>query len=340
MSNLEQALPSNNDCSATRILSDADIHQVFDWKQAATALEDAYRQRTNADNFPPRSMARGDGVWLRTLSGVFANGSIMGSKQIAASIKGRKASYLISLFDQQSSQLLCLMDAQSITGFRTAATSALAVQYLVQRPIGKVAVIGSGYEAKTHTRALLQLLSVGTIQVFSPRESSREAFVRELSDLPSDIQTATTAEQAVENADVVICAARSRDESPTCLGQWLRPGMTVVSIGSTLPEQRELDTDAIDVARIIVADMVEEVAFDTGDMIAAAQNKVAFDKKLISLEQLIQGDHPSRKADDIVIYKSVGAAIQDLAVATMCYHKALTQNLGISLPSAIIPVLK
>ncbi len=322
------------------LLTDAHVMDVFDWESAAHALESVYALPGLEAGFPPRSMARGEGVWLRTLSGVLPGGGIMGSKQISVSIKSRKASYLISLFDQETSRLLCLMDAQSITGYRTAATSALAVKHLVTRPIGKVAVVGSGYEAKNHVRALAAMMPLGRIEVFSPREKSRQGFVDELSGTGLDLATVDAAEKAVQDADVVICAARSRDESPTVKGAWLRPGMTVVSIGSTLPEQRELDEEAIEKAGLIVADMPEEVADDTGDMLAARKANVAFESKLFSLSSLVRKEVARRNESDITLYKSVGAAVQDLAVALMCYRRAVERGLGVALLDSISPVSK
>jgi ornithine cyclodeaminase/alanine dehydrogenase-like protein (mu-crystallin family) len=63
----------------------------------------------------------------------------------------------------------------------------------------------------------------------------------------------------VAGADLLVCAARSRDEQPALRGAWLEPGMTVISIGSTVPEQRELDVEAIAGADVVVADQVHEV---------------------------------------------------------------------------------
>jgi hypothetical protein len=78
-------------------LTDADVRAVFDWHSAIDALRQAYSAPANAAMFPPRGMARGEGVWLRTLSGLNPGGGLMGAKLIAASICDRRASYLIPL---------------------------------------------------------------------------------------------------------------------------------------------------------------------------------------------------------------------------------------------------
>jgi ornithine cyclodeaminase/alanine dehydrogenase len=325
----------------TLFLTDADVNSVFDWRAAVEALRAAYSAPQHAANFPPRTMARGKKRWLRTLSGVSPDGLVMGSKQIAANVEGGRASYLISLFDQETAELLALLDGSSITGFRTAATSALAADALAPASPLRVAVIGSGFEAKKHVAALAAIRDLVQVSVFSPKPASRARFIDELRDLELAMEPAETAQAAVREADLVVCAARSHDETPTIRGEWLRPGQTILSIGSTLPEQREADSDTIRRADLIVADMIEEVAHETGDMIAAVKDGVSFSEKLVSLAAVIGGaasGRPSREA--IVLYKSVGAAVQDIAIADQCFRVAAERRLGTELPVTIEPVRK
>ena len=331
----------NTDGPVTLFLTDADVRKVFDWKLAVAALRSAYGAAEDPNRYPVRSMARGDGVWLRTLSGVSSDGRLMGAKLIAASMRRKRASYLIPLFDQESVDLLALLDGNSITGLRTAATSALAADCLAPaRPL-QVAVIGSGFEASMHLRALVELRPVAGVRVYSPNPSSRARYVAQFREMGVAVTSADSAPEAVEGADLVICAARSRDETPTLLGRWLSPGTTVVSIGSTLPEQREVDAEVIARADRIVADMVEEVVHDTGDMLAAKQAGVAFDHKVVSLAAVVGGRHPGRTSErEILLYKSVGSGLQDLAVAAMCYTRAVERSVVTPLPVTIAPVDK
>ncbi|MEA1673214.1 ornithine cyclodeaminase family protein [Nitrospirillum sp. BR 11163] len=322
-------------------LTDADVRSVFDWKAAADALKTAYAAPAAPDLFPPRTMARRQGLWLRTLSGIAPDGGLMGAKLISANIRAGVASYLIPLLDQETAELVALLDGNSITGFRTAVTSAVVADALASAGALRVAVIGSGFEAKNHVRALAALRPLDQVSVYSPNPDSRARFIAELGDLGIPMRDADSARATLGDADVAICAARSRDESPTLLGGWLRPGMTVISIGSTLPEQRELDPEAIRRADLIVADMVEEVAHDTGDMIAAARAGVGWEGRLVALADVIGGRHPARTApDQILLYKSVGAAIQDLAVAALCAGRARQLGIGTMLPVSITPVRK
>jgi len=325
----------------TTFLTDADVRAVFDWPSAITALRVAYSAPADVARFPSRAVARGDGVWLRTLSGIPANGALMGAKLIAASMTNRSVTYLIPLFDQETAELVALLDGNAVTGFRTAATSALAAGILTPDKPLRLGVIGSGFEAQHHVRALAATRELSAITVFSPNPASRARFTERLADLAVTLTSAESAPAATAGADLVVCAGRSRDEQPTLRGAWLEPGMTVVSIGSTLPEQREVDAEVIERAELIVADQVDEVACDTGDMIAAKYAGVVFDDKLVPLGDVVAGRVSGRPSPDgVVLYKSVGAAIQDLAVAAMCVRRAAEWQAGTPLPVSISPVRK
>lgn len=322
-------------------LTDSDVRSSFDWREAGEALRTAYAADITPSMSPPRTMARQPGFWLRTLSGIAADRELAGAKLITFNKDPRSASYLISLLDQRSTELVALLDGNSVTAFRTAATSALAAHTLARTGTSRVAVIGSGFEARNHVRALQAMRQIDGVAVFSPNPASRIAFIDHLGDTGIALRDAESAPSALEGADIVICAARARNETPTLRGEWLRPGMTVVSIGSTLPEQREVDAEVIRRAEVIVADMVEEVAHETGDMIEASHAGVDWQERLVSLADLIAGRVPGRTRDDeIILYKSVGAAIQDLTVAALCVERARELGLGTWLPVSINPVKK
>lgn len=332
--------PTADAIPPTRLLSDADVAALADWPSAVAALAAAYGNDVRAALVPPRSMARGDGFWLRSLTAISPHGATMGCKLIAASPRARRASYLISLFDQQTMALLALIDGNRVTGLRTAATAVLAVDRLAPaRPL-RVAVIGAGFEARNALECLARVRALQAVRVYSPTPASRERFAAGLR--PAlDITAVDGPESAVRDADVVLCAARSRDESPVLRGAWLPAGATVVSLGSTLPEQREVDTDCMARAACIVADMPEEVARDTGDGIAAAQAGVDLAARLVPLADLVGGRVPARRrADDLVLYKSVGSALQDVVIAEMLFDRARAQGRGITLPAPIVPVAK
>jgi ornithine cyclodeaminase/alanine dehydrogenase len=330
----------------TLLLGDADIQAVFGWRPAIAALRAAYAAMGDGApghraRYPARSVARGDHGWLRVLSGVPGDGGLMGAKIIAAAPSARRVSYLIALFDQESAELTALVDGNAITGYRTAATSALAADLLTGPGPLTVGVLGSGFEARKHLRALAAIRDLAGARVYSPRAESRQRFADELADLGIPVTCGPAAADAVSGAHLIICAARSRDETPVLSGRWLEPGMTVVSVGSTAPEQREIDPEVIARAEVIVADVVAEAVRDTGDFIAARAAGVAADDRVASLAALVSGHAPGRTGTgQVVLYKSVGSAVQDLAVAGMCARAAAAAGLGTRFPVPIDVIRK
>ena len=324
----------------TLFISDADVATLADWRSTVAALAAAYAAVVKPAMVPPRSMARGDGIWLRSLTAVSPLGGMMGCKLIAASPRARRASYLIALFDQDTMALSALIDGNRVTGLRTAATAAVAVDRLApQRPL-KVGVIGAGFEARNALECLAAFRTLQAVRVFSPTPASREHFAEGLR--PGlEIAAVASPQLAVQDADVVLCAARSKDESPVLCGAWLPGGCTVVSLGSTLPEQREVDEATMARAACIVADMPEEVLHDTGDAMAAVKAGVDVAGKLVSLADLVAGRLvPRHNSADIVLYKSVGSALQDIVVAEMLLARARQLGLGAALPATIVPIAK
>lgn len=235
-----------------------------------------------------------------------------------------------------------LIDGNQITGIRTAATAAVAIDVLAPRRALRIAMLGSGFEARAQLTALAAVRDITSVKVFSPTSENRERFAEHFrTTLKLSVEPTSTPEAAVLGADVVVCAARARNESPVLFGKWLEPGMTVVSIGSTLPEQREVEVDVIEHARLIVADMPEEVTHDTGDMLAAKRSGIEFMHKLASLNDIIGERRTAREsADDIVLYKSVGSALQDVVIAEMLFARARARGIGTVLAASIAPVAK
>jgi ornithine cyclodeaminase/alanine dehydrogenase len=217
---------------------------------------------------------------------------------------------------------------------RTAGTSAVAVDCLAPERDLRVAVLGSGREAAAHVNAIATVRKIASLRVYSPTPANRERFAHQFaSELSVDCRAVDSARTALAEADLIIAAARSHDETPILDGAWLRPGMMVVSIGSTVPEQREVNAEVVRRADLIVADVPQEVSDETGDMLAAREAGVAFEHKLVPLSEVVRGQCAIRQhADNIVMFKSVGSGLQDIAVSEMCYAKARAANAGTVLP--------
>jgi alanine dehydrogenase len=309
---------------------------VFSWREAIDAVAASYAARPRHSAVPPRTVASDDQAWLRTLPALPPGGRYFGAKLMgmatAAPVPG--AEYVIVLYDRQTSRIAAFVDGHRVTAYRTAATSAAALERLAQPGPIRLAVLGSGLEASMHVRAFAAVRAIESITIYSPTAERREAFAaRAASELGVESKAVRDPEAAVSGASVVLAAARSHGEAPILFGDWLPPVTTVVSIGSTVPSQREIDASVVAACDLIVCDDVEEVSEQTGDMIEAARAGIDFRDRTFSLQRLLAGELDERvAAARRPLFKSVGGGLQDVVVAEVVLRRALDAGVATPLP--------
>lgn len=324
----------------TLFLSDADVAELANWDAVIAALAVAYARPEDSAATPDRVVVPTATGWQRVMPSAPPGSRFGGSKTISASIKNGLVSYLISLFDQHDSHLAALIDGNRITGLRTAGTAAAALTRLVPKYPVVVAVIGSGFEARAQLRAAARVVSVREVRVSSPTAANRERFAAELSEeLGIPVRASESAEAAVRGADLILCAARSRDESPTVLADWVADNATVISVGSTTPTQMELDPALIGRAALVVADALKEVLHDSGDMLEA--HRAGFNPAVITVSlHDVMGGKVERPSQGIAIYKSTGSGFQDIVIAELLYTRAVELGIGTALPVGVLTIRK
>lgn len=310
--------------------------EVFRWQDAIDALQASYARPAEPSSIPPRAIGGAEGAWLRTLPAVPPGGRYFGAKLMGAAMRSATpgVEYVVVLFDRETSRLAAFLDANVITGLRTAATSAAALARIAPATPLRLAVLGSGLEATMHTRAFASIRLFTELSVFSPTPARRDAFAKTMTEeLRLPVRSTASAEEAVRGADVVLAAARSRGEQPILYGDWIKPGAAVVSIGSTVPEQREIDVSVVKRSDLIVCDVLDEVLEQTGDMIAAKKAGIDFSDTAIGLTALFTADGHRRVTEATApLFKSVGSGLQDIVVAELILTGALAAGLATQLP--------
>lgn len=320
-------------------VSSAVVQALLDWPAIIRSLQAAYGAVADPAATPRRTVAANQGAWLRCLSAMPPGSRYFGAKLMAMApgVHGRGVDYVIVLFDRQTSRLAALVDGNLVTGYRTAATSAAALDRLLGPGPVRVGVLGSGLEANMHVQALAGVRAIQSLAVYSPTAANRERFAAAFERrLKAPCVAVDSAEAAVTDQDVVLAAARSRQEQPILFGDWLTPGMTVVSIGSTVPEQREVDVSVVERCDLIVCDDLAEVTQESGDMLAAARAGVHFADKVFSLGALVRGEIPGQDLARLPMFKSIGGGLQDVVVAELFLRKALAEGLVTALPMQLL----
>jgi alanine dehydrogenase len=316
---------------------------VLSIEDAIQALQMAYASPVDSRNTPRRTIVDGDGAGFRVLPSAPPATRYFGAKLMGATTTSgrfRGVGYVIVLFDREAGEIAALVDGKFITGCRTAATSAAALDRLAPPGPIRLGVLGSGFEASMHVRAFAAVRPVQEVIVFSPTPERRAAFATTMTDaLGVPCHAAESADAAADlfrtSVDVVLAAARSRGEKPILFGDDLRPGVTVVSIGSTVPQQREIDASVVERCDLIVCDDVGEVVDETGDMIAAADAGLSFRDRCVSLHALMSGEAEElRKRAEIRMFKSVGSGLQDVVIAGLVLDRAIESGRATPLPVA------
>jgi ornithine cyclodeaminase len=139
--------------------------------------------------------------------------------------------------------------------------------------------------------------------------------LRQHSNAPS-VHVVEALEAEVREADVISCVTAASD--PVVFGDWLKPGAFLDLVGSHTPERRECDDQAVSRARIYV-DTLEGALAEAGDLLIPLQMGTIEQANIVGdLHGLCRGSVPGRGTpDEIILFKSVGTALEDLAAAQL-----------------------
>ena len=313
------------------VISAEETQQVLTWEPLIDSIVEAYRVEADPRSSPGRLIAANGAQSMRCMPAISPMGRYMGTKHVVKSPDGFR--YAITLFDKETSELAFVIDGIHITAMRTAATSAAALIRLSHHTPIQLAVLGSGTEARNHLAAIASVRDLSHIRVFSPSDQSRLRFVEwARAELGLDVEAAGSAERAVDGARCVVAAARAQGEKPVLHADWIAAADCVVSVGSTLPVQRELDVSVLAAAALVVADEPSEVLNETGDLLAAAVAGVDVAPKLRSFHSLVrhQLDSELSATPGLRVFKSVGSGLQDVAAAERIAQDCLAAGLGLN----------
>lgn len=214
---------------------------------------------------------------------------------------------------------VAVLDGAMVTRLRTGAASALASTYLSRADSAHLLVIGTGALAPYMALAHCAVRPIRRIGVFGRRaERVRETVeeMRALLDGDVDVEPATSLETAVGAADIISCATSSAQ--PVLEGRWLRPGAFIDLVGSFSAARREADDEVVRRSRLFV-DTFEGALAEAGDLLEPLKRGLISRERIEGeLADLVSGRATGRRrSDEIILFKSVGTAIEDLAAAQL-----------------------
>lgn len=235
------------------------------------------------------------------------------------------------LLDGTTGATLALLDGTMLTKRRTACASGLASRYLSRPDATRLLMIGTGALAPELIRVHAKVRPITDVAIWGRTPAQAEALAARLSaSLPAAIGRATDVrvvrdrQAAVEQADIISCATLS--EAPLVEGAWLHEGQHVDLVGAYTPRMRESDDHAVQRARLYV-DTRAGALREGGDVVQPLASGAISEAHVIAdLFELARGQRAGRAAGDaasITLFKSVGAALEDLAAAELAVERAV-----------------
>lgn len=318
------------------LLGGRDIESLLEPGVTVGAVEAAMRELSRGEAVQPlRTVvdlpsARGSALFMPA---VLPAADALGVKLVTIHPENRA----IDLPTHHAAVLLCdaatgrpqaLLEGASLTARRTAAVSALATRLLAPAEVRVLALVGTGVQARHHLPFLLAERSFERVRVWSPRADSRRRFVERLqpsTEVP--IEAVPDAERAVRGADVVVTATSSPE--PVLERSWIADGVHLNAIGASTATTREIDAATVASARLFV-DHRQAAFAEAGELLLAIEEgAIGADHVEAELGEVAAGSHPGRRtADEITLFKSLGLAVQDLAVARLALERATERGAG------------
>jgi ornithine cyclodeaminase len=298
-------------------LTDVHVDKLIDYRQALPVLKSAFVALADGRAaIQTRVRTESGGVKLSTLGAVIPDAGFVGAK-VYTTIAGH-FDFVIVLFSTEDGRPLAMVDAQSITRIRTAATTVLAAQALAREGAEVCAVLGTGVQGTAHAEAIGELLDVREIRIAGEGADQVAQRVR-LGIQRKDVQVISMPPgDAIKDADIVVTATRATE--PLFDGSLVKRGAFVAAIGSSLPNTRELDNTLLRRASTVVVDCIEQARAEAGDLILAGAD-VDW-SRVQELSAVLAGDvSTNSESDDVAVYKAVGIGLQDIAVAGLVFSR-------------------
>lgn len=298
--------------------ADSEIAILLDYGDVRNTLEEVFQDLASgrASVFPRYRANCGD-IKLSAMGGIWLSRNVAGIKAYPT-VRGQ-FSFLISLFGITDNRPLAVIQANEITRLRTAALASLAASRSADPRAKKLALIGAGVQGSAIAEALGDCFRFEQVCVADPvlhRYSASQLASR----LKAHVQVCTP-EEAVREADIVVTASRSK--TPVFDGAWLKPGCFVAAIGTSSPDGRELDDETMRRAGRVIVEWKPQSTVEAGEIALSLAQGSLHPEKIVDLAEIYRSEQSWRaNADEIVVFKSVGIGLVDVATAWLAMERA------------------
>ena len=319
------------------LLSESDLKRVLDMRELIPAMRDALAHFSRGDVVQPvrptLEIAPAGGYYS-TMPAYLRDeqGGALGMKSVTffpGNAGGAFPTHLatVLLLDPATGALVALLDGRLITELRTAAVTAVSVDLLARRDAGRLAILGSGVQARSHLAAIALVRRLASVTVWSRQAAHAAGFARDMAGTVScPIRSAESVREAMRGAEIVVAVTAARE--PITDAAWLEPGMHLCAVGSSVADMRELDAATVARCRVFV-DSRASAEVEAGDLILAMrEGRIGPGHIVAELGEVAAGAPGRRSDDEITLFKSLGLAVEDVVTARLAVARAKSVGAG------------
>ena len=289
-------------------ITEEDVSRLLPMRSAIDCLRSAFLAyaKGDAQNQPRRRLILPTGSVLHSMAAAY--GKYFGTKVYSTNVK-HGAHFTFLLYDSDTAEPLAQFEANYLGQIRTGAVSGLAADLLAPDKPLEVAFLGSGFQARSQYEAIAAVRPIAVARVWSRTEDKRKQFAA-----ATGAGAVDSAAAACEGADVIVTATFAKD--PVIPSPAVKTDALILAMGANAANRREVPEELVRRARII-ADDVEQCRIEAGDLILA---NVDWDR-VESLAGVVASNGEAGKDRQLTVFKSVGLALEDVAVAAFVYEQ-------------------
>lgn len=288
-------------------ITEDQVRDLLPMRECIVLMREVFKDlRTGAaQNQVRRRLNLPTGSTLHSLAGAW--GKYFGTKIYSSNPKVG-ANFFFLLFDAETARPLAQFEANYLGQIRTGAASGFATDILAAPDASALAIIGSGFQARSQFEAIRLVRSIREVRVWSRNRAKCEEFANSIG-----ATACATAEHALRGADIVATATSARE--PVLESAWIAAGTHINAMGSNQAQKRELPSDLIARAQLIAVDSMEQAKIEAGDLLLAPVDWA--DPRIVELSKL-----EARPAGSpVTIFKSIGLGVEDVAAAGYVYEQ-------------------
>ena len=314
-----------------RVLTRQDVVDAVPMPAAIDAVAEAYQELSAGKAQSPVRLALNAALGTALfMPGYLMDTGAMGAKIVSVFQKNQERGLasihgVVLMLDPETGVPMAIMDGTYLTALRTGAGSGVATRALARGDARVLTVFGAGGQARAQIEAVRAVRPIEEVRVVSRGGTSARALAAELEGV--DARAVDDPTEAVRGADV-ICAATT-STTPVFPAEAADPGVHVNGVGSFKPDMQEIAAELLLRARVFV-DARDAALEEAGDLIVPIEKGVfGEDHVAADIGEVLSGRAEGRQArDQITYFKSVGNAVQDMAVGLRAVREAEARGLG------------